>query len=133
MFDLTLYIIFIFYLELVILLLQFVIVQQYISVGKSQFFPILQQHPLHNVKPPPYPDSKNYVITQKVKKKHLVQHQKTLQKKTGNAKNVEKIMVMLVIILVAIIAINGSIKDAQRSKTKINILSVIYVNLRRVV
>ena len=115
------------------MLLRFVIVQQYISVGKSQFFPILQQHPLHYVKPPPYPDSKNYVITQKVTKKHLVQHQKTLQKKTGNAKNVEKIMVMLAIILVAIIAIDGSIKDAQRSKTKINILSVIYVNLRRVV
>ena len=134
MFDLTLYIIFIFYLELVILLLRFVIVQQYISVGKSQFFPILQQHPLHNVKPPPYPDSKNYVITQKVKKKHLVQHQKTLQKKkTENAMNVEKMMVMLAIILVAIIAIDGSIKDARHSQTKINILSVIYVNLRKVV
>ena len=81
-----------------------------------------------------HPDSKNYVITQKVKKKHLVQHQKTLQKKkTENAMNVEKMMVMLAIILVAIIAIDGSIKDARHSQTKINILSIIYVNLRKVV
>ena len=81
-----------------------------------------------------HPDSKNYVITQKVKKKkHLVQHQKTLQKKTRNANKVEKVMEMLAIILVAIIAIDGSIKDARRSQTKINILSVIYVNLRKVV
>ena len=47
--------------------------------------------------------------------------------------NVEKMMVMLAIILVAIIVIDGSIKDARRSQTKINILSVIYVNLRKVV
>ena len=81
-----------------------------------------------------HPDSKNYVITQKVKKKkHLVQHQKTLQKKTGNATNMEKMMVMLAVILVAIVAIDGSIKDARRSQTNINILSVIYVNLGKVV
>ena len=42
-------------------------------------------------------------------------------------------MMMLAIILVAIIAIDGSIEDAQRSETKINILRVIYVNLRKVV
>ena len=76
--------------------------------------------------------SKNYGITQKVKKKHLAQHQ-ILQMKIGNAKNVEKMMVMLAIILVALIAIDGSMKDARRSQTKISILSVIYVNLRKVV
>ena len=53
--------------------------------------------------------------------------------KIGNAKNVEKMMVMLAIILVALIAIDGSMKDARRSQTKISILSVIYVNLRKVV
>ena len=37
-----------------------------------------------------------------------------------------------VIILVAIIVIDGYIKDAQRSQMKINILSVICVNLRKV-
>ena len=42
MFDLTLYIVFIFYLLPVIFLQRFVIVQQYISVVKSQCFPILQ-------------------------------------------------------------------------------------------
>ena len=80
-----------------------------------------------------HPDSKNYVIIPKVMKKHLVQHQKTLKKKTGNAKNVAKMMVILVIILVAIIAIDGSIKDARRSQTKINILRAIYINLKKVV
>ena len=53
--------------------------------------------------------------------------------KIGNAKNVEKMMVMLAIILVVLIAIDGSMKDARRSQTKISILSVIYVNLRKVV
>ena len=80
-----------------------------------------------------HPNSKNYVIIPKVKKKHLVQYQKTLKKKTGNAKNVAKMMVMLVIILVALIAIDGSIKDARRSQTKINILRAIYINLKKVV
>ena len=42
-------------------------------------------------------------------------------------------MVMLVIILDALIAIDGSIKDARRSQTKINILRAIYINLKKVV
>ena len=67
-----------------------------------------------------------------MKRKHLAQRQ-ILQKKIGNAKNAEKLMVMLAIILVALIAIDGSMKDARRSPTKTSILSVIYVNLRKVV
>ena len=89
------------------------------------------QRPFRNVKPPlRFQELCNNTESEE---EASVQHQKTLQKKTGNATNMEKMMVMLAVILVAIVAIDGSIKNARRSQTNINILSVIYVNLGKVV
>ena len=90
------------------------------------------QHPVRNVKPPPR-FQKLCNNTESEEEASSSTSEDSLEDEDWKAKNVEKMMMMLAIILVAIIAIDGSIEDAQRSETKINILRVIYGNLRKVV
>ena len=89
----------------------------------------VSQRPVRNVKPPPQLQEL-FSNTEEEEASNSTSEDSS-EEETGNAKNVENMMVMLAIILVALIAIDGSIKNAPRSQTKINILSVIYVNLRK--
>ena len=90
----------------------------------------VSQRPVRNVKPPPQLQEL-FSNTESEEEASNSTSEDSSEEETGNAKNVENMMVMLAIIFVALIAIDGSTKNAPRSQMKINILSVIYVNLRK--